>query len=203
VLLVDDHALLLDALEALIAREWNVVGKIQNADAVLPSLRTLSPDIVVLDIFMPRHHGFDLAREIRERSPSTKIVFMTMNAEPELAASAFRLGASAYLLKTSAPSELSAALHAVVANRRYITPALTGSMMRLLVDAPKPAVVELTSRQKEVLRLLAAGRTMKEVAATLQVTTRTVAFHKYQMMEELRIKSSAELIQYAIRHGLA
>lgn len=195
--------MLLDALEALLAREWNVVGKIQDADAVLPSLRRLSPDIVVLDIFMPRRDGFELAREVREQSPSTKVVFMTMSEDAELAAAAFRVGASAYLLKTSAPSELSEALHSIVANKRYITPALTGPMMRLLADAPKATVVELTSRQKDVLRLLASGRTMKEVAAALQVTTRTVAFHKYQMMEELRIKSSAELIQYAIRNGIA
>jgi len=203
VLLVDDHALLLDALEALIAPEWDVVGKIQDVDAVLPSLRTLSPDIVVLDVFMPRRDGFDLAREVREQSPSTKVVFLTMSEDPELAAAAFRMGASAYLLKTSAPSELPVALRAVVDNRRYVTPAMSGPMMRLLADPPKVAVAELTSRQKEVLRLLASGRTMKEVAATLQVTARTVAFHKYRMMAELRIKSSAELVRYAIRNGLA
>ena len=202
VLLVDDHALMLDAIEALIAQEWNVVGKIQDADAVLPSLRTLSPDIVVLDIFMPRLDGFQLAHEIRQQSPSTKVVFVTMSEDPELAAAAFRIGASAYLLKTSAPSELSEALHVVVGNKRYISLALSGPLMRLLLDAPKAAAVELTSRQTDVLRLLAAGRTMKEIAAALQVTARTVAFHKYQMMAELGIKSSAELIQYAIRNGL-
>jgi DNA-binding NarL/FixJ family response regulator len=202
VLLVDDHALVLDALEALIAGEWNVIGKIQDAETLSSSLRTLAPDIVILDIFMPRRDGFDLARDIKEQSPRTQLVFLTMHEDPELAAAAFRIGVSAYVLKNSAPSELSEALRAVAEGRRYITPSLTGAVMQLLVDTPKVAAVDLSPRQKDVLRLLAAGRTMKEVAAALHVTTRTVAFHKYQMMTELRIKSSAELIQYAVRNGL-
>jgi len=202
ILLVDDHALMLDALEALLADEWNVIGKFRDGDAALNAIDALRPDIVVLDVVMPRRGGFELGREIAERFPSTKFIFVTMNDDAYLAAEAFRIGASAYVLKGSAATELSAAMHAVIEGSRYISSALTGAMVQTLLAPQEPMTDTLTERQHEVLRLLAKGLTMKEVAAAMNITTRTVAFHKYQMMTQLRIKSSAELIQYAVRQRL-
>jgi len=202
ILLVDDHALMLDALEALLADEWDVIGKFRDGNAAINAIDTLRPDIVVLDVMMPRRGGFELAREIAERFPSTKFVFVTMNDDAYLAAEAFRIGASAYVLKGSAATELSTAMHAVIEGSRYISSSLTGAMVQTLLAPQEPVTITLTERQHEVLRLLARGLTMKEVAAAMNITTRTVAFHKYQMMTQLRIKSSAELIQYAVRQRI-
>jgi DNA-binding NarL/FixJ family response regulator len=202
ILLVDDHVLMLDALEALLANEWNVIGKICDPDEVIDAVETLHPDIVVLDVVMPRRGGFELAREITQRFPSTKLVFVTMNEDAYLAAEAFRIGASAYVLKGSAASELSTAMRVAVEGSRYITSSLTGAIVQTLLQPQEPISVALAPRQEEVLRLLAKGYSMKEVAAAMNITTRTVALHKYQMMAQLRIKSSAELIRYAVQQRI-
>ena len=186
----------------LLVDDWNIIGKIRDPDAVINTIDALRPDIVVLDVTMPRRGGFELAREISERFPATKFVFVTMNDDPHLAAEAFRIGASAYVLKGSAASELSTAMHAVVEGSRYVTSSLTGAMVQSLLAPQDETNTALTERQHEVLRLLARGLTMKEVAAAMNITTRTVAFHKYQMMSQLRIKSSAELIRYAVRERI-
>src|SRR5436190_22405266 len=152
---------------------------------------------------MPLLNGLEAGRQIKHRSPAVKLVFLTMNEEPDVAAEAFRSGASGYLLKRSAGSELSAAIREVVQGRSYITPlvaeGLVGALLRFNHQNPEP---ELTSRQREVLQLLAEGRSMKEVAAVLNLAPRTVAAHKYQLMQQLKVKTTAELIQFAVKHGI-
>ena len=201
VLLADDHALLLGAFEKLLATECEVVGLASDGRALVAAAEALKPDVIVLDIAMPLLNGLEAGRQIKRKLPDVKLVFLTMNEDPDLAAEAFRAGASAYLLKHSAASELMVAIREVMQGRSYVTPLLTEALMGVLLnnDGRKPDRV-LTSRQREVLQLLAEGRSMKEVAAVLNLTPRTVAFHKYQMMEQLKIKSTAELIQYAVKH---
>jgi DNA-binding NarL/FixJ family response regulator len=203
VLLADDHALLLGAFEKLLAEECDVVGQVGDGRALVAAAETLKPDLVVLDISMPLLNGLEAGRQIKQKSKGIKLVFLTMNEDSDLAAEAFRSGASAYLLKRSAASELSTAIREVMQGRTYITPlvaeGLVGSLMH--ADAETPAH-QLTARQREVLQLLAEGRSMKEVASVLNLTPRTVAFHKYRMMEQLKVKSTAELIQYAVKHHI-
>jgi DNA-binding NarL/FixJ family response regulator len=202
ILLADDHTLLLDALEKLLADEWNIVGKIHDGATLLHAADQLRPDLIVLDIAMPPTNGLELARELRHQLSQIKLIFLTMNEDPDLAAEAFRIGASAYVLKRSAASELAGAMREVMRGGRYIAPSLTQATVQSLVQQPKPSAVDLTPRQREVLRLLAKGYAMKEVAAALNISSRTVAFHKYQMMAQLQVRSSAELIQYAIRQAI-
>ena len=203
VLLADDHALILGAFEKLLAGECDIVGQVGDGRALVAAVETLNPDVVVLDISMPLLNGLDAGRQIKQKSRNVKLVYLTMNEDPDLAAEAFRAGASGYLLKSSAASELTAAIREVAQGRSYITPLVAEGLVEALQQAPdrKPGE-DLTPRQREVLQLLAEGRSMKEVAALLNLTPRTVAFHKYQMMEQLKVKSTAELIQYAVKHHI-
>ena len=203
VLLADDHALILGAFEKLLAGECDIVGQVGDGRALVAAVETLNPDVVVLDISMPLLNGLDAGRQIKQKSRNVKLVYLTMNEDPDLAAEAFRAGASGYLLKSSAASELAAAIREVAQGRSYITPLVAEGLVEALQQAPdrKPGE-DLTPRQREVLQLLAEGRSMKEVAALLNLTPRTVAFHKYQMMEQLKVKSTAELIQYAVKHHI-
>jgi DNA-binding NarL/FixJ family response regulator len=201
ILLADDHVLLLDALAKLLADEWDVVGRISDGRDVAAAAERLRPELIVLDIAMPPVSGLDVGRQIKQVLPQTKLVFMTMNDDPELAAEAFRAGASGYVLKRSAATELSTAIREVMKGRSYVPPFLTREIMSALAD-PRPQSRELSPRQQQVLRRLASGDSMKEVAAALNVSPRTVAFHKYQMMTQLQIKSTAELIQYAVKHNV-
>jgi DNA-binding NarL/FixJ family response regulator len=203
VLLADDHTLLLGAFEKLLAGECDIVGQVSDGRALVAAAETLKPDLIVLDISMPLLNGLEAGRQIKQKLRKVKLVFVTMNEDPDLAAEAFRSGASAYLLKRSAASELLTAIREVMKERSYITPLLTADIVSSLIqgDEHGPAS-ELTSRQREVLQLLAEGHSMKEVASLLNLTPRTVAFHKYRMMEQLRVKSSAELVQYAVKHHI-
>ena len=203
VLLADDHALLLAAFEKLLADQCEVVGVVSDGRALVDAAERLRPDVIVLDIAMPLLNGLDAGRQIKQKFREVRLVFLTMNEDPALAAEAFRAGASAYLLKRSAASELSTALDEVMRGRSYVTPLMTGGMVEALLDRGKgPQPVDLTPRQREVLQLLAEGRSMKEVAAVLNLAPRTVAFHKYEMMKQLGITSTAELIQYAVRQHI-
>jgi len=203
VLLADDHSLLLTAFERLLAGECEVVGQVTDGRALVTAAEQLKPDVVVLDISMPLLNGLEAGRQIKHRLPDVKLVFLTMNEEPEVAAEAFRSGASGYLLKRSAGSELATAVREVMQGRSYITPlvaqGLVGALMRFNAQNPEP---ELTSRQREVLQLLAEGKSMKEIGAVLDVAPRTVAAHKYQLMQQLKVKTTAELIQYAVKHRI-
>jgi DNA-binding NarL/FixJ family response regulator len=205
VLLADDHRLLREAFARLLEPECDVVGAVGDGRALLEAAPRLRPDVVVLDIAMPELNGLDAARQLKRLMPDTKVVFLTMNEDPDIAAEAFRAGASGYLVKNSAAAELLLAIREVTLGRSYVTPLVTQGLMNTLLHAREPAVraVELSPRQREVLQLLAEGHTMKEIASTLKITPRTVAFHKYSMMEVLGLKSNAELIQYAFRNHIS
>jgi DNA-binding NarL/FixJ family response regulator len=201
IILADDHTLVLEAFKHMLQPEFEVVGTFADGLAVVEAAPALRPDVVVLDIGMPTLNGLSAGQQLKQLLPATKLVYLTMNQDADLAAEAFRLGASAYLVKTSAAGELVQAIRDSLLGRTYVTPLLTegmvGSFVQNLKHRKPPHL--LTMRQKEVLQLLAEGGSMKEVAFKLNVTPRTVAFHKYTMMEQLSLKTSAELIQYAIR----
>jgi DNA-binding NarL/FixJ family response regulator len=201
VILADDHTLLLEAFEKLLAPECDVVAKVPDGRALVAAVQEYRPDVVVLDLSMPLLNGLEAARQIKQFDRSVRLVFVTMNEDPDLAAEAFRAGGSAYLLKRSAGAELLTAIREAMKHRSYVTPLVTEGMLGALMHAGSEAPSkQLTARQREVLQLLAEGKSMKEVASILNVTARTVAFHKYRMMEMLKIKTNAELIQYAIRN---
>jgi DNA-binding NarL/FixJ family response regulator len=202
VLLADDHTLLLGAYEKLLAGECEIVGQVSDGRALVAAAEKLQPDIIVLDISMPLLNGLEAGRQIKQKLRHVKLVFLTMNEDADLAAEAFRAGASGYLLKRSAASELVTAIREVTKGRSYVTPLVTEGLVGSLMNVNEQKPHELTSRQLEVLQLLAEGRSMKEVASVLNLTPRTVAFHKYRMMEQLKLKSTAELIQYAVKHHI-
>ena len=204
VLLADDHALLLEAFARLLSATCDVVGTVDDGRALLEAAPRLEPDVIVLDIAMPRLNGIDACRLLRPKMPDVKWVFLTVSADPDLAREVFRLGASGFVLKSSAASELFMAIEKAMAGRRYITSLITGGMPEgVFLNQPAPADADkLTDREREVLQLLAEGRTMKEVAAVLRVTPRTVAFHKYEVMRRLGVRTGAELVQYAVKLGL-
>ena len=200
ILLADDHAMVLEAFRALLAPDFDIVGTVTDGRALLGDCARLHPDVVVLDIAMPLLNGLDAGRRLKAERPSIKLIYLTMNPDPFFASEALRLGALGYVLKTSAASELKQAIHEALKHRSYITPLIAGDAVVALIN--QPARPELTTRQREVLQLLAEGRSMKEAAAILNVTPRTVAFHKYRMMEQLQVKSSAALVQFAVKNGV-
>jgi len=204
VILADDHTLILDALKNLLEPEFEVVGMFADGRALMEGAAALNPNVIVLDISMPTMNGLSAGERLKQAMPLIKLVYLTMNHDPDMAGEAFRLGASAYLLKNSAAVELQNAIREVVRGGFYITPLMTKGMDGSFVQNFKlrKSTSPLTLRQKEVLQLLAEGRSMKEVAFVLNVSPRTVAFHKYTMMEHLQIRSNAELIEYAMRSSI-
>ena len=204
VIIADDHVLLAEAFEKLLSPECDVVAKVTDGRALVEAARRVHPDLVLLDVAMPLLNGLDAARQIHAISPSIRLIFLTMNDDPDLAAEAFRAGATAYLLKRSPASELLTAIRQAMKSRKYVTPLITEGMLGALMNPMRGETPrhELTSRQREVLQLLAEGKSMKDVANILAVAPRTVAFHKYRMMEPLPIKTNAELIQFAVREHL-
>ena len=204
VLLADDHTLLLEAFEKLLEPDFTVVGAVSDGRALLAAAAELKPDVIVLDIAMPLLNGLDAARQIKKTMPAIKLIFLTMNEDPNLASEAFRIGASGYLLKTSAASELPKAINEALCGRSYVTPHITQGMMESFIRRPGDDrdAPQLTHRQREVLQLLAEGRSMKEAAKILKITPRTVAFHKYRLMDQLHLKTNADLIQFAIKEGI-
>jgi DNA-binding NarL/FixJ family response regulator len=201
ILMADDHAMLLDAFRALLEPEFDVVGSVTDGRMLLEEFSRLHPDVVVLDIAMPLLNGLDAGRQLIAQRKSVKLIYLTMNPDPDLAGEALRLGASGYVLKSSAAHELTQAIHEALRGRSYITPLITRDVVGSLIAHPSERH-DLTMRQREVLQLLAEGRSMKEVGAILNLTPRTVAFHKYRMMEQLRLKTSAELVQFAVKQGV-
>ncbi len=204
VLLADDHKLLAEACRSLLEPHFEVVGVVTDGRALLQSVPQLKPDVVVLDIGMPLLNGLEAGRQLKQAHREIKLIYLTEHEEADFAAEAIREGASGYLLKTSAASELVKAIQKALKGQVHVTPSVTRGMEELFIRGPesKQASKELTPRQREVLQLLAEGRPMKEVAHILDVSSRTVAFHKYRMMEQLGLKSSAELIQFAVTHHI-
>ena len=203
VLIADDHKLLVEAFVNLLEKEVEIVGTVLDGRALLKEAPQLKPDIIVLDISMPKLNGLEAAQPIKQIMPEVKLIFLTMHEDPDLAVEAFRVGASGYLLKSSAASELFRAVHEVSRGRAYVTPLIAQGMLESLAQGTGPrSVSKLTARQREVLQLLAEGNTMKEVAATLNIAPRTVAFHKYRMMETLGLKNNTELLRLAIKERI-
>jgi DNA-binding NarL/FixJ family response regulator len=205
ILLADDHGMIVEAIRRMLEPEFEVVGTAGDGRELIASALELKPDVIIADIGMPRINGLEAAHAIREQMPAVKLVLLTMNQDPDFAAAAFRLGVRGYLLKNSAGSELELCLKAVCAGRRYLTGKIEqGSIPDLLLahmgELPNPAA--LSHREREVLQLLAEGKSMKAAAAILDITPRTVAFHKYRIMEQFNVKSSAELVQFALRHKI-
>jgi DNA-binding NarL/FixJ family response regulator len=201
ILMADDHLMMLEAFRAVLEPDVEVVGMVTDGRALLEEFWRLHPDVVLLDVAMPLLNGLDAGRQLKARQPSVKLIYLTMNPNPDLAGEAFRLGASGYVLKSSSVPELKQAIQEAVAGRSYITPLITREVVGSLIQ-PRSLDPELTVRQREVLQLLAEGKSMKEVGAILDLTPRTVAFHKYRMMEQLHLKTSAELVKFAVRLGL-
>jgi DNA-binding NarL/FixJ family response regulator len=202
ILLADDHALLLGAFEKLLSGEFDVVGQAADGRALVAAAERLQPDVIVLDIAMPGLNGLEAGRQIKQKQKAARLIFLTMTEDPDLATEAFRIGASGYLLKRSAASELTTAIREVMQGRSYVTPLIANDLIGTLLHpaAAQTPVRTLTPRQREVLQLLAEGHPMKEIANILNISPRTVAFHKYEMMMHLKVKTTAELVQYAVRH---
>ncbi len=203
VLIADDHKLLVEAFVNLLEKEAEIVGTVLDGRALLKEAPRLKPDIIVLDISMPKLNGLEAAQQIKQIMPEVKLIFLTMHEDPDLAVEAFRVGASGYLLKSSAASELFQAVQEVSRGRAYVTPLIAQGMLESFAEGTGPRrVSKLTARQREVLQLLAEGNTMKEVASILNIAPRTVAFHKYRMMETLGLKSNTELLRLAIEERI-
>src|ERR1700757_296442 len=203
-LIADDHTLLAEACKSFLEPEFEVVGIVDNGRSLIQLACELQPDVVVLDIGMPQLNGLDAGDQIKHLLPTTKLVFLTMNMSPEVAAEAFRRGASGYVLKSCAAEELLRAIRRALRSESYLSPAITKETVEFLLRSGSSYAEEkrITARQSEVLQLLAEGRSMKEIAVVLNLKPGTVAFHKYKMMETLGLKSNAELLQYAIRHHI-
>ena len=201
ILMADDHLMLLEAFKALLEPDFEVVGTVTDGRALLEEFSRLHPDVVLLDVAMPLLNGLDAGRQLKAQRRSVKLIYLTMNSDPDLAGEALRLGASGYVLKSSAAQELKQAIQEALRGRSYITPLITRDVVGSLIQQ-RTSRNDLTARQREVLQLLAEGKSMKEVAAILDLTPRTVAFHKYRMMEQLRLKTSAELVKFAVQQGV-
>jgi len=203
VILADDHSLLLDAFEKLIETEYRVVAKVADGRSLLAAAEKLEPDVIVLDISMPRLNGLDAGQQLRKMLPDTKLIYLTVHEDLDLAEECFRIGASGYLVKSSAASELFEAIRSALDGKTYKSPL---PMPRATSSGgqrpPRVAKSKLTPRQREVLQLLAEGYSMKKAADVLNVTPRTIAFHKYRIMENYGLKSTAEIVQFAIKQGL-
>ena len=205
VLLADDHTLVLDGLRKILEPECEVVGAVEDGRSLLVTAKQLQPDIILLDISMPLLNGVEAARRLRAAAPDAKVIFVTMHADATYVAGAFRAGASGYVLKRCASLELLKAINQVLNGREYVTP-LIGKDLQDLPGWPRgagEASGELTVRQREVVQLVAEGHPVKEVAAILNISSKTVAFHKANVMRRLGIRSTAELTKYALEHGIS
>lgn len=201
VLLADDHTVVAEGLRALLSDAFELVGAVHDGRSLVEAVEQTRPDVILTDISMPLLNGLDAIRQIRLRWPNAKVIVLTMHRETHLAADAFRAGASGYLLKVSPGEELITAIREVAQGRSYITTLLAKDLITVLMDAGRPASEgsPLTLRQREVLQLIAEGRTMKEVAAVLGISSRTAESHKYEIMQVLGAQTTAALVQYAMR----
>jgi len=206
VLLADDHRMMAEGIKALLPDEFELVGIVENGRAMVEAAERLRPDVIVADVAMPNLNGFEALTRLREFHPNIKVVFLTMHQNGAYARRAFDAGASGFVVKHSAPEELVLAIHAALKGKTFITPSLTKQLVEQAKSGArgeKQGPRSLTPRQREILQLLAEGRSAKEIAGDLAISARTVEFHKYQMMEMNGLRSSAELIHFAIKHGIA
>ena len=206
VLLADDHKIVTEGLRNLLEPEFELVGVVEDGRAMVAVTKGLNPDVVVVDISMPLLNGIEAVRQLKKDGIRAKVIFLTMHPDVTYAIRAFEAGASGFVLKHSASSELLTAIREVLKGRTYVTPMIAEELMVAYKGASQRrqrAAPRLTPRQREVLQLVAEGHSAKEIASVLSVSARTVEFHKYRIMEELNIRSVAELIQYAIKEGIA
>ena len=205
VLLADDHLLVAEALKSLLAPEFELIGVVEDGRALVAAAARLRPDVIVADVTMPHLNGIDALIQLRQGGDQVPVVFLTMHRDVTFARRALEAGASGFVLKHSAPAELVTAIRAALSGKTYLTPQLAGEVLEALKQAPDRAadpIASVTPRQREVLQLLAEGRSAKEIASSLSISARTVEFHKYQLMETLGLHTNAELIHFAIKHGL-
>lgn len=202
ILIADDHVLVVEGLRKLLEDEFDVVGTVENGRALLAAAERLKPDVILVDVSMPLLNGIDACARLRRLVPSSRVVVLTMHADRSYAAEALRAGAAGYVLKGSATSELVRAIRSVLRGGRYVASALPQSILagaRLAGEAPPG---HLTARQREVLQLVAEGRSAKQIGAMLRISVKTVEFHKARLMDQLALRSTAELTRYAMQHGI-
>jgi DNA-binding NarL/FixJ family response regulator len=203
VLLADDHRMVAEGLKSLLCDEFELVGVVEDGRALVEAAKQLQPDVIVADITMPHLNGLDALRPLQRDNSRVKVVFLTMHRDVAYARRAMESGASGFVLKHSAPAELVVAIRAALAGKTYLTPTLAVEVLQAMQQGGKPdETAKLTPRQREILQLLAEGRSAKEIAAELGISTRTVEFHKYQLMETLNLHNGAELVHFAIKHGI-
>jgi DNA-binding NarL/FixJ family response regulator len=204
ILLCDDHALLLDGYTRLLEDQFNVVGAARDGRQLLELAVALKPDLILLDISMPLLNGIDAARRLSGLIPRTRILMVSMHGDPDYVAESFRAGASGFVLKAGAADELRLAIRQVLAGHRYVTPLIPGQSLSGLLESEgrDPVAWQLTLRQREVLQLVAEGRTASEIAELLKISPKTVEFHKSRIMHQLGVRSVADLTRYAVRHGM-
>lgn len=204
-LLADDHALLLEGIRLLLEPEFELAGSVEDGQTLLAAAEKLKPDVILIDISMPVLNGIDAARQLRRIVPSAKLIFLTMHGDADYVTEAFRAGASGYLLKRSAASELITAIREVLKGHHYVSPLVTRNALELLINGSKAEskfADGLTPRQRQVLQLVAEGRTRKEIADMLNISVKTVEFHKATLSRELNLRTSADFTLYAIEHGI-
>jgi len=204
ILIADDHTLIADLCKGLLQAEFEIVGTVSDGRGMVRVATQLKPDVIIVDIAMPLLNGLDAGIQVKAALPAVKLIYLTMNNDPELVLEAFNRGAAGYLLKTCAVSDLVTAVRDVLRGQTYLSPSLKKEVTRLRWEQKKVVKEEerLTERQREVLQLLAEGKVMKEVADILHMTTRTVGWHKYRIMEVLGTKNNADLVKYAMRNHL-
>jgi DNA-binding NarL/FixJ family response regulator len=205
ILLADDHTLMLEGIRLILEPEFELVGSVEDGQALLMAARKLKPDVILLDISMPLLNGIDAAVQLRRMLPFAKLIFVTMHADPDYVTEAFRSGASGYLLKRAAASELLTAVREVLRGNHYVSPLVTRNTLSCLIGSPSTAGKlshNLTPRQREVLQLVAEGRSRKEVAEILHISVKTVEFHKASLTRELQLKTPSDFTRYAIEHGM-
>jgi len=205
ILLADDHTITAEGLRSLLEPEFEVIGIVEDGRALVTQAQALGPDVIVADITMPLLNGIEAVLQLKKADVAAKVIFLTMHHDVTYATRAFEIGASGFVLKHSAPSELVTAIREAIAGRSYVTPLIAGEVMQAYRDGAAEANAPartLTARQREVLQLFAEGRSAKEVAGILKISTRTAEFHKASIMKVLGARSTADLIKYAVRHGL-
>ncbi|WP_158791763.1 response regulator transcription factor [Granulicella sp. L60] len=203
ILIADDHTLVAEAFRTLLEPEYQVIKLVADGRSLLTAAAELKPDAVLLDLGMPLLNGLDAGQELKKLLPKTKLIILTMNEDPDVASKALRHWASGYLLKKSAGIELKKAISEVLRGHSYVTPSIAQKLMDEFIRDPRPdRGKELTQRQRQVLQLLAEGRSMKEAAAVLDIAVRTIAFHKYRIMEDFGLKTNADLVRFALREHI-
>ena len=204
ILVADDHSMMCAGLQRILEPEFEVIASVKDGRSLLRTAVELRPDVVLVDVGMPMLNGLDAGRELKKLMPRVKLIFLTMNPDPMIASEALRNGASGYLLKNSSTEELLKAISCAMHGTCYVTPQIRDAMEEIFIRDPKSLSrpKHLSDRQSEVLQMLAEGRSMQEVATVLQISRRTVRFHKQRIMEELGIRTNSELVQYAIKHAM-